>query len=142
MPGHVPVGCVDAYTAFMDRPALVDACDVLLPNCYPFWEGADIAQASWHLQHMHTLVRGVAGGRKVIVAETGWPGGQSVGAALPSPVNAMTYLVEVQEWAWQEGVELFYFSSFDEPWKLGQEGEVGTQWGLWDKDEQIKYGSV
>jgi GPH family glycoside/pentoside/hexuronide:cation symporter len=143
VPAHVPVGCVDAYTAFLDRPALVAACDVLLPNCYPFWEGADIAQAPWHLQHMHALVRGVAGGRKVIVAETGWPGkGQSVGAAVPSPVNAMAYFVEVQDWAWQEGVELFYFSSFDEPWKLGQEGEVGTQWGLWDKEERPKYGRV
>ena len=28
----------------------------------------------------------------------------------------------------------------DEPWKLAQEGEVGTKWGLWDKDERPKYG--
>jgi hypothetical protein len=39
-----------------------------------------------------------------------------------------------------EGVKLFRFSSFDEPWKLGQEREVGTQWGLWDKDERAKHG--
>ena len=31
--------------------------------------------------------------------------------------------------------------TFDEPWKLGQEGEVGAQWGLWDKDEHLKYGT-
>jgi glycoside/pentoside/hexuronide:cation symporter, GPH family len=141
LPGHVPVGCVDAYYQFLDRPALTEACDVLLPNCYPFWEGADIAHASLYLQHMHALVQDVARGKKVIVAETGWPGkGQSVSAAVPSPENAMRYFVDTQDWARREGVELFYFSSFDEPWKLQQEGEVGTRWGLWDKDERPKYG--
>ena len=119
LPGHVPVGCVDAYFQFVDRPALVEACDVLLPNCYPFWEGADIDHALHYLQHMHALVRQVAGGKKVIVAETGWPGkGQSVAAAVPSPENAMRYFVDVQDWARRDDVELFYFSSFDEPWKL------------------------
>ncbi len=142
LPVTVPVGCVDAYSQFLDRPALTEACDVLLPNCYPFWEGADIAQASQYLQHMHALVQKAAGGKKVIVAETGWPGkGQAVSAAVPSPESAMRYFIDTQDWARREGVELFYFSSFDEPWKLGQEGEVGAQWGLWDKDERRKYGT-
>ena len=141
LPAHVQVGCVDAYGEFLDRPALVEACDVLLPNCYPFWEGIDIAQAPLVLKHMHALVQGVAGGRKVIVTETGWPGdGAAVAAAVPSAVNAMRYFIEAQEWARQEGVELFWFSSFDEPWKRQQEGEVGAHWGLWDPDERLKYG--
>ncbi len=142
LPANVPVGCVDAYSQFLDRPALVKACDVLLPNCYPFWEGADIGQAPLHLHHMHALVKAVAGGKSVIVAETGWPGhGQSVGAAVPSPEHAMRYFIDAQDWARREGVPMFYFSSFDEPWKLGQEGEVGAQWGLWDKTEHLKYGA-
>ena len=140
LPAHVAVGCVDADTQFLDRPALVAACDVLLPNCYPFWEGAAIGQASPWLRHMHALVQAVAAGKPVIIAETGWPGqGQTLSAAVPSPENAMRYFIETQDWARRDGVALFYFSSFDEPWKLGQEGEVGAQWGLWDKDEQPKY---
>ena len=51
----------------------------------------------------------------------------------------MRYFVEVQDWARREGIKLFYFSSFDEPWKVGYEGEVGAQWGLWDKNERLKY---
>jgi glycoside/pentoside/hexuronide:cation symporter, GPH family len=140
LPAHVPVGCVDAYAAFLDRPALVQACDLLLPNCYPFWEGTPIDQAPAHLQQMHALVQQAAGGRPVIVAETGWPSaGQAVGAALPSPVNAMRYFIETQDWARRDRIELFHFSSFDEPWKQGQEGDVGPQWGLWDKDERLKH---
>lgn len=139
---QVPVGCVDAYVEFLDRPALVGACDLVLPNCYPFWEGSDIAHASAHLAHMHGLVRDAAGGRRVIVTETGWPDqGQAVGAAVPSAVNAMRYFVETQDWARREQVELFHFSSFDEPWKRQQEGEVGAHWGLWDPQERPKYGA-
>jgi glycoside/pentoside/hexuronide:cation symporter, GPH family len=144
LPEHVQVGCVDAYFQFLERPALVAACDVLLPNCYPFWEGASIELAAQYLRRMHGLVKAAAGEDKsVIVTETGWPGrGEPVGAAVPSADNAMRYFAEVQQWGRSEGIKLFYFSSFDEPWKLGSEGEVGTQWGLWDKDERPKYGQA
>ena len=141
VPEDVEVGCVDAYYQFLERPALVAACDVLLPNCYPFWDGADIDMAAQYLRRMVGLVKAAGGDKPVIVAETGWPGkGEPVGAAVPSADNAMKYFVDVQQWGRREGVKLFYFSSFDEPWKRQQEGEVGTQWGLWDKDERPKYG--
>ena len=142
VPEDVQVGCVDAYSEFLERPALVAACDVLLPNCYPFWEGADIDLAAQYLRRMVGLVKAAGGDKPVVVAETGWPGkGKPVGEAVPSTDNAMKYFVDVQQWGRREGVKLFYFSSFDEPWKLQQEGEVGTQWGLWDKDERPKYGT-
>ncbi len=142
VPDDVRVGCVDAYFQFLERPALTAACDLVLANCYPFWEGADIDLAAQYLRRMHALVKAAAGeDKRVIVAETGWPGqGRPVAGAVPSPGNAMKYFIDVQQWARSEGIKLFYFSSFDEPWKLGQEGEVGTQWGLWDKDERPKYG--
>ena len=143
VPEGVPVGCVDAYFQFLERPALTAACDVLLPNCYPFWEGADIDLAAQYLRRMHALVKAAGGEDKpVIVTETGWPWkGQAVAGAVPSADNAMRYFVDVQQWGRSEGVKVFYFSSFDEPWKLGQEGEVGTQWGLWDKDERPKHAA-
>ena len=31
------VSYVDAYFLFEEHPRLVDACDILLVNCYPFW---------------------------------------------------------------------------------------------------------
>jgi GPH family glycoside/pentoside/hexuronide:cation symporter len=141
LPEDVPVGCVDAYFQFLERPALTAACDVLLPNCYPFWEGAHIDVAAQYLRRMHALVKAAGGEKPVVITETGWPGhGQAVGGAVPSAEHAMRYFIDVQQWGRGEGVKLFYFASFDEPWKQGTEGEVGTQWGLWDKDERPKYG--
>ncbi|MFO1341480.1 MAG: MFS transporter [Burkholderiaceae bacterium] len=68
VPEGVPVGCVDAYYQFLERPALVAACDVLLPNCYPFWEGAPIDHAAQYLRRMHALVKAAGGDMPVIVA--------------------------------------------------------------------------
>ncbi|MEZ4772540.1 MAG: MFS transporter [Bacteroidia bacterium] len=140
LPAHIPVGYVDAYYQFLDHPELAEAADVILINCYPFWEGADNSYALAYLQQMYQLSRQVAGGKKVIITETGWPSsGQAVRSAAPSEKNAMKYFIEVQHWAKTSGVEMFYFSSFDESWKVQQEGEVGARWGLWDKQENLKY---
>jgi len=139
LPSSIPVGYVDAYYQFLDRPALIDACDVVLANCYPFWEGADNIYALSYLNRMVEMTQQVAKGKKVIVTETGWPSiGENVEAAQPSSANAMKYFVAAQEWAKNKNIELFYFSSFDESWKTKQEGKVGAGWGIWDKNENLK----
>ena len=140
LPGRIQIGYVDAYYQFIERPALVDACDLILANCYPFWEGIDNNVAPFGVQRMYELTKEKADGKKVIITETGWPRkGNSVGEAIPTEENAMKFFIHIQKWAREEGVELFYFSSFDEPWKVAYEGEVGAQWGLWDKNENLKY---
>jgi len=32
---NIPIGYVDAYYQFIQRPTLVEACDLILINCYP-----------------------------------------------------------------------------------------------------------
>ena len=82
----------------------------------------------------------IAKGKKVIISETGWPNsGSPYGEALPSSDNALTYFINAYEWADEENVDIIYFSSFDETWKVGDEGDVGAHWGLWDKDGKLKY---
>ncbi len=51
----------------------------------------------------------------------------------------MRYFINTQQWANEENIEVFYFSSFDESWKVDTEGDVGAFWGLWDKNEHLKY---
>lgn len=136
----VDVGYVDAYFKFVDHPRITDACDVLLANCYPFWEGCPAEHALLYMKDMYRRVEGVANGKRVIVSETGWPNiGSAEGAATPSFENAIKYFVDTCRWAEEEGIEIFYFSSFDESWKVGAEGDVGAYWGLWDKDGHPKF---
>ncbi|WP_372746285.1 MFS transporter [Lutibacter sp.] len=137
---NTPVGYVDAYFEFFNRPQLTEECDVILINCYPFWEGADIKMAGFHLQEMYHKTLEVANGKKVIITETGWPSkGEVIGAAIPSKENVMQYYIKAQLWAEKENIDLFYFSSFDESWKIHFEGWAGTSWGLWDTKEALKY---
>jgi GPH family glycoside/pentoside/hexuronide:cation symporter len=140
LPASIPVGYVDAYYQYLKRPALVDACDVILTNCYPFWEGANNQYSISYINNMLEMTQNIARGKKVIVTETGWPTtGQKVEDAEPSKLNAMKYFIAVQEWAKNNNIELFYFSSFDESWKVKEEGAVGARWGIWDKDDKLKY---
>lgn len=136
----VDVGYVDAYFTFIERPRVTAACDVLLANCYPFWEGCPADYALLYMKDMYWRVVNAANGKKVIVSETGWPNrGTPIQGAIPSLEYAIKYFVDTSRWAENDGIELFYFSAFDESWKVDVEGDVGAYWGLWDKDGNPKY---
>lgn len=140
IPSIIPVGYVDAYYEFTIKPRITDACDVILTNCYPFWEGSPIDYSLAHMKSMFHQARSVANGKKVIITETGWPSkGESFRDSHPSEQNAIKYFINSQLWSKDENIPIFYFSSFDESWKVGAEGEVGAYWGLWDKNEKLKF---
>jgi exo-beta-1,3-glucanase (GH17 family) len=140
LPG-VAVGYVDAYFLFEKHPRIAAACDVVMANCYPFWEGCPREQALAYMQTMLSRTRAAAPGKRVLISETGWPDqGSPFEGSVPSREGAMQYFVDTVRWAREDGVELFYFSAFDEVWKVGAEGDVGAYWGLWDKDGGLKFG--
>lgn len=137
---EVAVGYADAYFKFVDHPRVTQACDVILANCYPFWEGCPAEHALLYMKEMYRRAVAAGGGKRVIVSETGWPNlGSATEGAVPSYENAVKYFVDAYQWAEQDGIEIFYFSAFDEAWKVGAEGDVGAYWGLWDKDGNPKY---
>jgi glucan 1,3-beta-glucosidase len=139
VPG-IAVGYVDAYYEFAQKPAITELCDVILSNCYPYWEGTDFNYSLSHMQDMFRQAKLAAKGKPVIITETGWPSrGESFGNSVPSPQAAMKYFINTQLWAMDENIEVFYFSSFDEAWKVGDEGDVGAYWGVWDKLGKLKY---
>ena len=136
----VDVGYVDAYFEFEVHPRVTEACDVILANCYPFWEGCPAEHALLYMKEMYRRAQRAGNGKKVIVSETGWPNlGTAERGAVPSLENAIKYFIDTFQWAEEDGIEVFYFSSFDETWKVDAEGDVGAYWGLWDKDGNPKY---
>lgn len=136
----IPVGYVDAYYLFENFPKVADACDVIMANCYPFWEGIGIEHAHVYMRDMYYRAVNAGKGKPVIVSETGWPNkGTAFGAAIPNDANAKQYFLQTATWTESLGIPLFYFSSFDEDWKVGDEGDVGAYWGLWDKSGNPKF---
>lgn len=137
---EVPTGYVDAYYEFTDCPGITAACDVILANCYPFWEGCHFDYSLVYMKQMYQQAVQAAKGKKVIITETGWPSqGKSFDGAEPSAENAMKYFINAQQWSREEDIGIFYFSSFDESWKVGAEGDVGAYWGLWDMHQNLKF---
>ncbi len=137
---NLPVGYVDAYYEFSHRPRITEVCDVILTNCYPYWEGCPIEYSLNHMKSMFGSAKDAGQGKRVIITETGWPSeGGFLKGAIASNENAMKYFIETVTWCKLNNIENFYFSSFDESWKVGPEGEVGAYWGLWDKHEKLKF---
>jgi len=68
-----------------------------------------------------------AQGKKVIISETGWPTkGERYGGAVPSYENSLSYFLQTQKWVSDENIDMFYFSSFDEIWKM-----IRNEPGIW-----------
>ena len=126
----IPVGYVDAYYEFTNRPKITEVCDVILANCYPYWEACHIDYSLLYMKQMYYQAVQAASGKRVIITETGWPSsGDALGAAEPGYENALKYFINAQAWSQQEGIEMFYFSAFDEGWKVGAEGKCGCVLG-------------
>nr|WP_233244087.1 glycosyl hydrolase family 17 protein [Tamlana fucoidanivorans] len=137
---NTPMGYVDAYYEFTDRPNITKACDVILANCYPYWEGCNLEYSLIYMKDMYRQALKAAKGKRVIITETGWPSeGTGLYGAIPSYESAIKYFINAQNWSKADNIEMFYFSSFDESWKVGAEGDVGAFWGLWDKNEKLKF---
>ncbi|MBX2802547.1 MAG: hypothetical protein KTR31_33005 [Myxococcales bacterium] len=138
VPG-VPVAYVDAYFQFPQHPALTAACDFLPINCYPFWEGCPLEHSVAYAQEMVRRVAAVADGKPVVIAETGWPtAGTPEQGAVPGLRHMALYALNLIRWAEQADIPLFWFSAFDEAWKVGAEGDCGAFWGFWDAEGTLK----
>jgi exo-beta-1,3-glucanase (GH17 family) len=132
----VPVTTAEIYSVLLNHPRLVDACDLVFVNYYPYWEGNDVKAAVAYLHAVDQLVKSRYGASKeIVISETGWPsGGNAIGDAVPTLTNASFYLLNFASWAQAQNRKYFYFEAFDEPWKANYEGPQGAYWGLWQKD--------
>ncbi len=138
----VPVATAEVYGQIRAHPAVVSASDVVLMQIYPYWEGIGIDQAMASVDEHYRQVKAAAGGKNVIVSETGWPScGNKTGNAVASQGNASSYLLSFVSWARANTVPYFYFEAFDERWKAAYEGPQGACWGIWDTAGDAKPGT-
>ena len=100
IPDSIPVGYVDAYYEFSIKPRITEACDLILTNCYPYWEGCDLEYSLGHMNQMYHQALHAGNGKKVIITETGWPSkGESFKGSHPSTENAIKYFINTQLWS-------------------------------------------
>ena len=135
----IPVTTSDSVDVLMANPSVRRACNLLMPNCYPFWGGVNITDAAQSFIQSITALMGVSGGKQVLVSETGWPtGGGKYGNAATGENEAAAYYEAVREWSLETGTQILYFSSADEPWKT--ESGFGPHWGFLTTELVLKDG--
>ncbi len=72
--------------------------------------------------------------------ETGWPSeGRQREAAVASRVNQARFMREFSQAAADHHLNYNFIEGFDQPWKRGQEGAMGGNWGVFDSDGQAKF---
>jgi exo-beta-1,3-glucanase (GH17 family) len=121
------------------RQALANAVDYIMIQCHPYWEKIPNEQAVNHIASAYDKVKSLYPDKKICIGETGWPSdGLANGMAIPSQVNQRRFLTEFVDWARANNVDYFVFEFFDEPWKSGEPYEVGTHWGFFTSDYNIK----
>ena len=137
--GHaVPITTADTYDKWLAHPALAQDVDFITVNIYPFWQGISIDAALQSLNQIYTQLKKAFPHKQIVIGETGWPSaGPPHGAAVPGTENEARYLQAFTSWAQSHKVQYFYFEAFDEGWKTNEAG-VGTHWGLYQEDGQVK----
>ncbi len=139
---HIPVGYVDAYYMFVNYPEIVDACDVIFANCYPFWEHCALDISVEYMKKMYELATKHANGKKVIISETGWPTKSNhfqIQSHIANEHNQKIFNSVIDTWSEKEKVTCFFFEAFDETWKGSKDPfEPEKHWGYYDERRKPK----
>ncbi|KAI8356092.1 glycoside hydrolase superfamily [Choanephora cucurbitarum] len=108
---------IDVGSAEIDgtyTPDMVAASDIVCANIQPFYSTVDIDGAFDNVKQRYHNFQKVAGGKEVMVTETGWPSsGASRGPAVPSTANALKFAEQISS----SSFPYYYFEWEDATWK-------------------------
>jgi len=117
---NVPVGTADTWTSWVDgrNKLVIKACDVIVMNAFPYWQGAAVDAALGTFQRAITdTINAVGPTKPLVIGETGWPSaGPNFHAAPACKTCLQKYYSATACWLQKIGTHgWFWFSAFDEP---------------------------
>jgi exo-beta-1,3-glucanase (GH17 family) len=136
-----PVTVADNYEWWIkDGAPLAAAVDFLGIHTYPAWEEKTIDEALAYTIENLERVHAALPGRPIAVLEAGWATVASEFGERASEDNQARYFREINTWARQHNVTVFFFEAFDEPWKGNPDDPLGAEkhWGLFNVDRSPK----
>ncbi|OMH78882.1 Glucan 1,3-beta-glucosidase [Zancudomyces culisetae] len=138
--GEIPVTTADV--GYLMDSTVIDAVDFVMTNGFPYWEGLDVnIAAEQFYKHLDELIER-AGGKKVMVSETGWPtNGEKLGNAVPSTENSLIYMRDFICEARARNLDYLWFSAIDAPWTNmpGEPPNVEAYFGILTPNYTPKY---
>jgi len=136
-----PVTVADNYEWWIkDGEPLAAAVDFLGIHTYPAWEEKTIEEALAYTIENLERVRAALPGKPISVLEAGWATTASEFGERASEESQERYYREIQDWAEQNNITVFFFEAFDEPWKGDPDNPLGAEkhWGLFKVDRSPK----
>ncbi|KAF2019815.1 glycoside hydrolase family 17 protein [Aaosphaeria arxii CBS 175.79] len=155
---NLPIATSDLGDNWNSQMANSGNISIVMSNVHPFFAGVTVDKAAgwtWDFWNNHDVILTKGNDDvKQIVAEVGWPsgGGNNCGSGTCTTTSEGSVAgVEelnqfLEDWvcpSMNNGTEYFWFSAFDEPWKIryntkGKEWE--DKWGLMDVNRKLKDG--
>jgi exo-beta-1,3-glucanase (GH17 family) len=136
-----PVTVADNYEWWIEDGApLAEVVDFLGIHTYPAWEEKTIDEAlSYTLENLER-VKAALPEKPMAILEAGWATTASEFGERAGEAQQERYYREIEEWATEANVTVFFFEAFDEPWKGNPDNPDGAEkhWGLFFVDRTPK----
>jgi exo-beta-1,3-glucanase (GH17 family) len=134
-----PVTVADNYVWWRDHgAALAREVDFITMHTYPLWERKDIDEGLSYTVANYEAVRAAHPDKPIVIGEAGWATYTEGNLHVPrggDERKQQRYYEELTGWARENGITVFFFEAFDEPWKgTGTEGH----WGLFTAGRKAK----
>ena len=136
-----PVTVADNYEWWIkDGAPLAAEVDFLGIHTYPAWEEKTIDEALAYTIENLDGVAAALPGKPMAILEAGWATTASEFGDRASEENQVRYYEELDDWATDAGMTVFFFEAFDEPWKGNPNNPKGAEkhWGLFFVDRTPK----
>ncbi|MBU1230476.1 MAG: hypothetical protein KKA55_04995 [Proteobacteria bacterium] len=137
-----PVTYADVWEFWLQYPKVAAEVDFITIHVLPYWENTPTAldHVIAHMLEAHAKIAAAYPGKPILIGEIGWPSAGRVRRdAVPGRVAQARFVREIINTAHERGIDYNIFELFDEPWKFGQEGTVGGNWGLLDTERRAKF---
>ncbi len=137
-----PVSYADVWEFWLQNPRLLQEVDFITVHFLPYWEDMPVGvdHAMEHILWVYDEVRRQLPGKPVLIGEVGWPSeGRSRRDAVPSRIEAATFIANFKHLAAEKGLNYNLVEAFDQPWKVALEGTVGGAWGMLDEFRHPKF---
>ncbi|MBP5331882.1 MAG: hypothetical protein J6Y89_08540 [Lachnospiraceae bacterium] len=137
-----PVTYNEGTSEWLHLEKLVDVIDIISIHSYPLWNGVSADKALAMNKDDYRLIKNRYPGKEVIFTECGWATKSNSSAMKTDQVNERTqvgYIKSLWKWTEEEGITVFIFEAFDEPWKGSEDDdEPEKHWGIYNVDRTKK----
>lgn len=120
---------VDTFNAIIDNPELCQNSDYCAANCHAFFDPSTSAEGAGDFVYKQAQAVGqAAGGKNVVITESGWPSaGSCNGAACPGAQPQQQALSSLKS---KFTANIFLFTAFNDCWKAPGQYGVEQHWGM------------